>query len=50
MARRAIDQWSSVFEAINVSQEVKNDSVSHLRHVPGDLLGWFVVFFPWPGT
>jgi hypothetical protein len=46
MARRAIDQWGSVFEALDVSQEVKNDSVRHFRHVPSDLFGWFVVFFP----
>jgi hypothetical protein len=46
MARRTIDQWGSVFEAIDVSQEIKNNGVGHFRHVPGDLLGWFVVFFP----
>jgi hypothetical protein len=46
MARRAIDQRGSVFESVDVSQEVKNDSVRHFRHVPSDLFGWFIVFFP----
>jgi hypothetical protein len=46
MARRAINQWVLVFEAVDVSQEIKIDGMGHFRHVPADLLGWYVVFFP----
>ena len=50
MASRAIDEWVPVFKAVDISLEIKNNGLGHLRHVPGDLLGCFVVFFHWPGT
>jgi Tetratricopeptide repeat len=39
MTRCAIDEWIPVFDAVDVSQEIKNNGMSHLRHIAGDLLG-----------
>src|SRR5580700_10073263 len=46
MARGAIDAGVAVLDSIDLSQVIKDDVVVHVHHVPGNLLGWFVVFFP----
>ena len=46
MTSCAIDQWIPIFDAVDVSQEIKNDGMSHLRHIAGDLLGLLVVLLP----
>jgi len=46
MTSCAIDEWITIFDAVDVSQEVKNNDMRHLRHVAGDLLGFLVVPLP----
>jgi hypothetical protein len=41
-----IDEWLPIFDAVDVSQEIENNGMSHLRHVAGDLLGFLVVLLP----
>ena len=46
MTSCAIDERVPIFDAVDVSQEIKNNGMSHLRHIAGDLLGFLVVLLP----
>src|SRR6266849_6593038 len=46
MTSCAIDEWIPIFDAVDVSQEIKDNGMSHLRHIAGDLLGFLVVPLP----
>ncbi len=46
MTSCAIDEWIPIFDAVDVSQEIKDNDMSHPRHIAGDLLGLLVVLLP----